>query len=135
MFKSFDPKILEIHDKHDDCIHPCTTRPPNTNENIFHVLFFQEISTIKAFNYLLNLPDHIIDYDFTYIYWYNLSTWANEQEIKEMNQNGDDNVKNENFETFIVDENLENSEYIIYTIFKLTINEYFSPYGFSNKKI
>ncbi len=40
-----------------------------------------------------------------------------------MNQNEDDNFKNENFETFIVDRNLEHSEYIIYTIFELTINK------------
>jgi hypothetical protein len=33
---------------------------------------------IKGVNYLLNLPYHIIDYDFTYIPWYNLSTWVNE---------------------------------------------------------
>jgi hypothetical protein len=41
----------------------------------------------------------------------------------QMNQNEDDNFKNENFETFIVDRNLEHSEYIIYTIFELTINK------------
>jgi hypothetical protein len=38
-FKSSNPKMLEINDKHDDCIHPCTIRPPNTNENTFHKLF------------------------------------------------------------------------------------------------
>ncbi len=41
----------------------------------------QEISTTKAIIYLLYLPCHINDYDFTYIPWYSLSTWANEQEI------------------------------------------------------
>jgi hypothetical protein len=29
-FKLYDPKILEINDKHDDCMHPCTTKPLNT---------------------------------------------------------------------------------------------------------
>jgi hypothetical protein len=47
----------------------------------------QEISTTKAIIYLLNLPYHITNYDFTYIPWYSLLTWVNEQEIKWMNQN------------------------------------------------
>jgi hypothetical protein len=38
----------------------------------------QEISTIKAISYLLNLLDHITIYDCTYILWYNLLTWVNE---------------------------------------------------------
>ncbi len=46
MFKLFDPKILEIHDKHDDCLHPCTTRPPNTHENTFHVLFNNDMCKV-----------------------------------------------------------------------------------------
>ncbi len=54
MFKSFDPKILEIHDKHDDCIHPCTTRPPNTNENTFHVLFNNDVCK------LMNVCNHLV---------------------------------------------------------------------------
>ncbi len=44
----------------------------------------QEISTTRAISYLLNLPDHIIDHDFIYIPWYNLSAWANEQEKNQM---------------------------------------------------
>ncbi len=40
-----------------------------------------------------------------------------------MNQNGNDNIKNEKFETFIVDKKLKKLECIIYTIFELTINK------------
>jgi hypothetical protein len=61
----------------------------------------------------LNLTHHIIDYDFTYIPWYSLSTWVNEHEIKKINQN-ENNLPNDNFETFIVGKNLENSEYMIH---------------------
>ncbi len=42
----------------------------------------QEISTTRAISYLLNLPYHIIDYDFTYILWYNLLAWVKEDEEK-----------------------------------------------------
>jgi hypothetical protein len=42
----------------------------------------QEISTTRVVSYLLNLPYHIIDYDFTYIFWYNLSTWVKEDKKK-----------------------------------------------------
>jgi hypothetical protein len=38
----------------------------------------KEILTNRAINYLLNLPDHIIDCDFIYIPWYNLLAWSNE---------------------------------------------------------
>jgi len=42
----------------------------------------QEISTTRAISYLLNLPYHIIDDDFTYILWYNLLAWVKEDEEK-----------------------------------------------------
>jgi hypothetical protein len=63
----------------------------------------QEILATRAINNLLNLPYHIIDYNFIYILWYNLLTWVKEEEIKLQNihiekQNNIDN----NFETFIV---------------------------------
>jgi hypothetical protein len=36
----------------------------------------QEILVTRAINYLLNMLDHIIDYDFTYIPWYIWLTWV-----------------------------------------------------------
>ncbi len=42
----------------------------------------QEISTTRAINYLLNMPYHIIDYDFTYILWYNLLDGVKKDEKK-----------------------------------------------------
>jgi hypothetical protein len=39
MYKSFNSITQNENDKCDDCIHPCTTSPLNTNENIFHELF------------------------------------------------------------------------------------------------
>ncbi len=44
----------------------------------------QEISSTKTISYLLNLLD--IDYNFTFIPWYNLSSWLNKHEIKEVNK-------------------------------------------------
>jgi hypothetical protein len=48
------------------------------------MLFKHNTKSIKNIshqsNYLLNLLDHITDHDFTYIPWYSLSTWVNEQE-------------------------------------------------------
>ncbi len=63
---------------------------------------------------MLNLTDHITNYDFTYILRYNLSTCVNEHEIKKINQNENNNLPNDNFETFIVGNNLDNSEYMIH---------------------
>jgi hypothetical protein len=57
--------------------------------------------------------DHITNYDFTYIPWYNLSTWVNEHEIRKINHNENNNLPNDNFETFIVGEKSENSEYMM----------------------
>ncbi len=42
----------------------------------------QEISTTRAISYLLNLPYHITNYDFTYILWYNSLAWVKENEKK-----------------------------------------------------
>jgi hypothetical protein len=58
--------------------------------------------------------DHITNYDFTYIPWYNLSTWVNEHEIKKINQNENNNLPNDNFETFIIGKKIQNSKYMIH---------------------
>jgi hypothetical protein len=79
----------------------------------------QEISTTKAIRYLLNLPNHLIDYNFTFIPWYSLSSWVNKHEIKEVNKKED---HGDTFETLTIDKNLENSKYIIHN-FELTINK------------
>jgi len=42
----------------------------------------QKILATRAISYLLNLPDHKINHDFTYILWYSLLAWVNEQEKK-----------------------------------------------------
>jgi hypothetical protein len=42
-YKSFNSITQNENDKCDDYIHPCTTRPPNTNENIFHELFDNDV--------------------------------------------------------------------------------------------
>ncbi len=68
---------------------------------------------IKAISYLLNLSYHIIDYDFTYIPLYSLSTWVNEQEIKYNNQNENNDITIDNFETFTIDKKNLNSKHII----------------------
>jgi hypothetical protein len=54
----------------------------------------------QAIGYLLTLLDHITDHDFTYIPWYSLSTWVNEQEKNQNVQNENDNDINVNYETF-----------------------------------
>jgi len=41
----------------------------------------QEISTTRAVSYLLNMPDHITNYDFTYIPCYNLLAWVKEEDF------------------------------------------------------
>jgi len=79
----------------------------------------QEISSTKAISYLLNLLDHLINYNFTFIPWYNLSSWVNKHEIKEVNKKKD---HGDTFETFTIDKNLKNSKYIIHN-FELTINK------------
>jgi hypothetical protein len=43
MYKSFNSITKNENDKCDDYIHPCTTRPSNTNENIFHELFDNDV--------------------------------------------------------------------------------------------
>jgi len=43
----------------------------------------QEISTIGAISYLLNLPNHKINHDFIHIPWYSLlNGWMNKKKIK-----------------------------------------------------
>ncbi len=56
----------------------------------------------------MNLLDHIIDHDFTYIPWYNLSSWTNEQEKNQNVQNENDNNIHSNYKIFIVDKNSSN---------------------------
>jgi hypothetical protein len=64
----------------------------------------QEISSTKAISYLLNLLDHLINYNFTFIPWYNLSSWVNKHEIKEVNKKKD---HGDTFETFTIDKKLK----------------------------
>jgi hypothetical protein len=45
----------------------------------------QEISTTRTITYLLNFSYHIIDYDFTYILWYNLLAWVKKDKEKLQN--------------------------------------------------
>ncbi len=45
----------------------------------------QEILATRIVSYLLNLADHITDYDFTYIPWFSLSTWVRKEEEKLQN--------------------------------------------------
>ncbi len=45
----------------------------------------QEILATRAISYLLNLPDHITNYDFTYIFWSSLLAWVKEDERKLQN--------------------------------------------------
>jgi hypothetical protein len=75
----------------------------------------QEISATRAVSFLLNLPNHIIDYNFTYLPWYNLSTWVKEKKEKVQNihikkQNNIDH----NFKTFTIENTLSNMQYIIH---------------------
>jgi len=41
----------------------------------------QKISTTRVVSYLLNMPDHITDYDFIYIPCYNLLAWVKEEDF------------------------------------------------------
>jgi hypothetical protein len=45
----------------------------------------QEILVTKAISYLLNLSNHLTNYNFIFIPWYSLSSWTNKHEIKEVN--------------------------------------------------
>ncbi len=64
----------------------------------------QEILATRAVSFLLNLLDHIIDYDFSYIPWYNLSNWVKEKEEKLQNIHikKPNNIDN-NFKTFTIE--------------------------------
>ncbi len=106
---------------------------------------YQYIRQIRTVSYLLKFPNHIIDYDFIYIPWYNLSAWVKEKEKKLQNihiekQNNIDN----NFETFIVEKNsyntIYNIQYIIHNFCtdyqqRLDIFESLSLYEFSSEVI
>jgi hypothetical protein len=43
MYKSFNETTHENNGKNNENIHPCTTRPPNTNANNFHELFDKDV--------------------------------------------------------------------------------------------
>jgi fatty acid desaturase len=62
----------------------------------------------ETIGYSLNLPNHIINHDFTYIPWYNLSSWTNEYEKNQNVQNENDNNIHTNYENFTVDKNSSN---------------------------
>ncbi len=66
----------------------------------------QEILVTKTINYLLNLPNHKIDHDYTYISWYNLLAWVDEQEKNQIVQN--ENDIDVNYETFTINKNSSN---------------------------
>jgi hypothetical protein len=69
-----DTNTYDVMDKSHHFIIRCL----NTIENQ------PKISTTKAISYLLNLPNHLIDYNFTFIPWYSLSSQVNKHEIKEV---------------------------------------------------
>jgi hypothetical protein len=60
----------------------------------------------KTINYLLNLPNHKIDHDYTYIPWYSLLAWVDEQEKNQIVQN--ENDIDVNYETFTINKNSSN---------------------------
>ncbi len=90
-------------------------------------------------SYLLNLPKHIIDYDFTYIPWYNLLTWVKDKEEKLQNIYIEKyNNINNSFETFTIEKTSSNMQYVIHNFHtyyqqRPNIFEYLSPYEFSSK--
>ncbi len=103
----------------------------------------QEISTIRTVSYLLNFPNHIIDYDFIYIPWYNLSAWVKEKEknLQNIHIEKQNNIYN-NFKTFIAEKTsyntIYNIQYIIHNFYtnyqqRLDIFESLSLYEFSSK--
>ncbi len=58
---------------------------------LYHIhLNKKEISITKVIGYRLSseLPNHLIDYNFTYILLSNSWTWVHKHEINEINQNG-----------------------------------------------
>jgi len=92
---------------------------------------------IRAISYLLNLPNHKTNHDFIYIPWYNLLAWVNEQEKIQNVQNDNDN-DDVNYETFTIDKNSSNQQYIMHN-FKIDYQQRFvhfnflHPYEFSIK--
>ncbi len=104
-----------------------------------HKLFkYNRKSTKKlAIGYLLNLSNHIIDHDFNYIPWYSLLAWANGQEKNQNVQNENDNDTNVNYETFTIDKNSSNQQYMIHNFavdyqHRPTYFNYLCPYEFSS---
>jgi hypothetical protein len=76
----------------------------------------QEILATRAVSYFLNLPNHIIDYDFTYIPWYNLLTWVTKEEeekLQNIHIKKQNNIDN-NFKTFTIENISSNMQYIIH---------------------
>ncbi len=75
----------------------------------------QEISTTRTISYLLNLPNHIIDYDFIYIPWYNLLAWVKEKNKIKCKTSilKKKNITN-SFKTFKVEKTSSNMQYIIH---------------------
>ncbi len=85
----------------------------------------------------MNLLNHITNHDFTYIPWYSLSTWANEQEKNQNVQNENDNHTGANYETFTIDKNSSNQQYINHNFrvncqHRFTHFNYLCPYEFSS---
>jgi hypothetical protein len=63
------------------------------------------MSTTKALSYLSNLPNHLTNYDFTYIPWYSLLAWVQEEKKTHNIQKEEENESIINFETFTIEKN------------------------------
>jgi hypothetical protein len=68
-----------------------------------------KILVAKAISYLLNLLDHLINYDsFTYLGIVYQHAWARGQENNQNVHNENDNDIDDSYETFIIDINSSN---------------------------
>ncbi len=85
-----------------------------THCNINTKEIHKKILATRTISYSLNLLDHITDHDFTYIPWYNLSSWENEKEKNQNVQNENDNNIHANYEIFTIDRNSSNQQCIIH---------------------
>jgi hypothetical protein len=90
----------------------------------------------KSDKLLLNLPNHITNYNFTYIPWYSLLVWV-KNKLQNIHFEKNNNIDN-NFETFTVEKTSSNMQYIIHNFHtnyqqRPDIFEYLSPYEFSSK--
>jgi hypothetical protein len=73
-----------------------------------------EILATKAISSLLNLRNHLTNYNFMNIPWYSLLIWSHEQENNYNIHNEKDIKTNENYEMFTIDWNSWNLQYNIH---------------------